>query len=52
MSHLAAPAGPHVVVPPQRLAVPHEAEVHGRPDELAVKGQVHAAHGEERALHG
>ena len=47
---LAAPACPHVIVASDGLAISHEAKVHGRADEITVKCQVHAAHGEERPL--
>jgi hypothetical protein len=48
--YLDTPSSPHVVVASNGLAVAHEAEVHGGADEVAVEGEVHAAHGEEGAL--
>jgi hypothetical protein len=45
--------GSHVVVAANGLPLSHEAEVERGADEIAVEGQVHATHGEQRALgHG
>ena len=49
--YLDTPAGPHVIVSANGVALTHEAKVHGRPDELPVEGKVHATHREESALH-
>lgn len=42
--------GPRTIVAAPRLALAHQAKVHGRADGIAVKRQVHAAHGEQGAL--
>lgn len=48
-----APASPHVVVTAPWLSFSHESKVHGRSNGLAIKGQIHATHGEKGALrHG
>ena len=47
---LGAPASPHVVVAANGLPLSHQAEVHGRPNKLTLKGEVHAAHGVQDSL--
>mmetsp|Transcript_2914 Transcript_2914/g.7652 ORF Transcript_2914/g.7652 Transcript_2914/m.7652 type:complete len:230 (+) Transcript_2914:131-820(+) len=49
-NNLGAPARPHVVVPSEGLPVAHQTKVHGWSDDLAVEGEVHAAHWEQGAL--
>ena len=51
-AHLAAPPSPHVVVAPDGLPIAHQPKVHRGTNELPVKGQVHATHGEQGALQG
>ena len=49
---LGAPSGPHVIIAANGLPLSHQAEVHGRPDQLALEGKVHAAHGVQDSLNG
>lgn len=49
-NHFNTPSSPHVIVPAPGLAFSHQTKVHGRADGFTVKGQIHAAHGEQRTL--